>query len=50
LQTLITHPKHIAAKARQAQWLKGYQIVIAEVVRVYGDGGITHPLGHLAPH
>jgi heme-degrading monooxygenase HmoA len=47
LQTLIKHPAHLAAKARQAQWLKGYQIVIAEVVRVYGDGGITHPLAHL---
>lgn len=34
LQKLIKHPPHLAAKARQAQWLKGYQIVIAEVVRV----------------
>lgn len=48
LQTLIRHPAHIAAKQRQAQWLNGYQIVIAEVVRVYGDGGIAHPLAHLS--
>jgi heme-degrading monooxygenase HmoA len=46
LQALIRHPSHIAAKARQAQWLKGYQVVVAEVVRVYGDGGIAHPLAH----
>jgi len=45
LQTLVQHPTHIAAKERQAQWLKGYQVVIAEVLRVYGDGGIAHPLG-----
>lgn len=43
LQTLITHPAHIAAKARQARWLKGYQVVVAGVLRVDGDGGITHP-------
>lgn len=50
LQTLIGHPEHIAAKQRQAQWLKGYQVVIAEVVRVYGDGGIAHPLAHRSSH
>lgn len=48
LQSLIKHPLHIAAKEKQAQWLKGYQVVVAEVVRVYGDGGIAHPLAHLS--
>lgn len=48
LQALVDHPTHIAAKRRQAQWLNGYQVVIAEVVRTYGDGGIPHPLAHLA--
>jgi heme-degrading monooxygenase HmoA len=48
LQTLIKHPSHIAAKEKQAQWLQGYQVVIAEVVRVYGDGGIAHPLSHMS--
>ena len=48
LQVLIRHPAHISAKERQAQWLNGYQVVIAEVVRVYGDGGIAHPLAHLS--
>lgn len=49
LQALMKHPAHIAAKHRQAQWLNGYQVVVAEVVSAYGDGGIPHPLAHLAP-
>jgi heme-degrading monooxygenase HmoA len=44
LQQLMNHPAHREAKAAQARWLKGYQVVIAEVVRSYGDGGIAHPL------
>ena len=44
LQALMQHPTHRAAKARQQQWLNGYQVVIAEVLANYGDGGITHPL------
>lgn len=47
LQTLMKHPAHIAAKTRQEQWLKGYQVVITEVIGAYGDGGIPHPLSHL---
>lgn len=47
LQVLIRHPARISAKERLAQWLNGYQVVLAEVVRVYGDGGIAHPLAHL---
>jgi heme-degrading monooxygenase HmoA len=43
LQALMNHPKHLEAKASQANWLAGYQIVIAQVVRAYGDGSITHP-------
>jgi len=37
-------PTHLAAKARQQQWLNGYQVVIAQVLANYGDGGIAHPL------
>ena len=44
LQTLMTHPAHQAVKRRQAQWLNGYQVVIAQVLRSHGDGGIPHPL------
>lgn len=44
LQQLIEHPQHLVAKQRQAEWLKGYHIVVAQVLRSYGDGGIAHPL------
>lgn len=44
LQQLMNHPAHREAKQAQARWLKGYQVVIAEVLRTYGDGGIDHPL------
>lgn len=46
LQLLVSHPKHIQAKQSQAQWLRGYQVVIAEVVSTYGDGLIEHPASH----
>jgi len=49
LQALVQHPAHLEAKHRQAQWLNGYQVVIAEIVRTYGDGGIPHPLAHKRP-
>ncbi|TXI20905.1 MAG: antibiotic biosynthesis monooxygenase [Roseateles sp.] len=44
LQQLMQHPAHREAKAAQARWLRGYQVVIAQVLRSYGDGGIPHPL------
>jgi len=44
LQQLIEHPLHIAAKRQQAKWIKGYRIVIAQVVQTYGAGDIEHPL------
>ena len=44
LQALIQHPVHQQAKAAQANWLDGYKVVIAEVVRVYGDSKIDHML------
>ncbi len=43
LQELICHPKHLEAKAAQANWLNGYQVVISQVLRAYGDGSIQHP-------
>lgn len=49
LQELMTHPAHIAAKQRQQDWLNGYQVVIAEVIRSYGDGRIRHPLTEATP-
>ena len=44
LQQLVEHPAHIAAKRKQARWINGYHIVVAQVIRSYGDGGIGHPL------
>ena len=38
LQALIQHPTHLQAKARQAEWLDGYQVIISQVLRTYGDG------------
>lgn len=37
LQALIDHPRHREAKAKQGNWLAGYQVVIAQVLRMYGD-------------
>ncbi|WP_370679257.1 antibiotic biosynthesis monooxygenase [Comamonas sp. GB3 AK4-5] len=44
LRALMEHPAHQQAKRQQAQWLDGYHVTIAQVLRMYGDGGIEHPL------
>ncbi|MGU7785274.1 antibiotic biosynthesis monooxygenase family protein [Burkholderia sp. PU8-34] len=41
LMQLIRHPSHIEAKSNQARWLDGYRVVIAKVLREYGDGAIV---------
>ncbi len=38
LQALMSHPTHLQAKAAQANWLAGYRVVIAQVMRAYGGG------------
>lgn len=38
LDTLIRHPVHQQAKAAQSRWLDGYRVVIAQVLRQYGEG------------
>ena len=43
LQALMSSPKHLEAKAAQAKWLAGYQVVISQVIRAYGDGAFPHP-------
>ena len=40
LQALMQHPTHVEAKAAQANWLDGYRVVIAEVIREYGQPGL----------
>ena len=47
LNELMRHPDHLRAKAAQANWLKGYQVVISQVMRAYGDGSIAHPTSDL---
>ncbi len=42
LHALITHPKHLEAKAKQSNWLDGYQVVISEVIKTYGDAKLTN--------
>lgn len=42
LKALSLHPKHLEAKRRYAQWYDGYQVVISEVVKSYGDGAFAH--------
>jgi heme-degrading monooxygenase HmoA len=37
LAVLMHHPIHLEAKASQAEWLAGYRVVIAQVIRSYGD-------------
>lgn len=46
LQQLVRHPGHLQAKASQGNWLAGYQVIIAQVIRGYGDSdlGLDRPL------
>ena len=46
LSQLTQHPAHLVAKSDQGKWLDGYQIVISQVLRVYGDDRINSPLRH----
>jgi heme-degrading monooxygenase HmoA len=43
LQALTRNPEHLQAKAAQSRWLDGYQVVIAQVLRTYGDFKLGHP-------
>ena len=48
LRTLVDHPLHREAKARQANWLDGYHVTISQVLRTYGDGKLG-PIPGAAP-
>ncbi|HSI58521.1 MAG TPA: antibiotic biosynthesis monooxygenase [Ideonella sp.] len=43
LQALMQHPSHLEAKAGQARWLDGYQVIVSQVLRSYGDARLSHP-------
>src|SRR5687767_5662491 len=44
LQKLVQHPRHLEAKAAQQNWLAGYQVVISQVIRTYGDSRLRGQL------
>ena len=44
LQALMSHPTHLEAKSKQANWLAGYQVVISQVLRTYGDSRLAGKL------
>jgi hypothetical protein len=41
----MQHPAHLQAKARYTEWLSGYQVIVSQVLRTYGDGKFAHPAG-----
>jgi heme-degrading monooxygenase HmoA len=41
LQQLVEHPRHREAKAAQGNWLAGYQVIISQVIRTYGDSRLA---------
>ncbi|MEM7502293.1 MAG: DUF4188 domain-containing protein [Pseudomonadota bacterium] len=42
LKQFSRHPKHLEAKRQYARWYHAYHIVVAEVLRSYGDGNLEH--------
>ncbi|WP_236822457.1 antibiotic biosynthesis monooxygenase [Andreprevotia sp. IGB-42] len=49
LQALMQDPNHLEAKRRYSQWLKGYRVVISQVLRSYGDGLLPHVTAQATP-
>lgn len=43
LRQFGAHPDHLYAKSRYKSWYAGYKVVIAEVLREYGDGDYPMP-------
>ena len=46
LRAFSTHPQHLEAKRQYGRWYHGFQVVISEVIRSYGDGGLAHLTAH----
>ena len=42
LQAFSANPHHQEAKRQYRQWYRGFHIVIAQVMRSYGDGAFEH--------
>lgn len=43
LRAFGEHPDHLRAKSRYQEWYGGYKVIIAEVLREYGDGNYPEP-------
>jgi hypothetical protein len=37
----MSHPEHVQAKSKPSNWLDGYQVVISQVLRTYGDSTLS---------
>lgn len=44
LQRLMQHPDHLTAKRHYQTWYQGYHVIVAEVLKSYGDGAFAHPV------
>ena len=42
LQAFSKHPKHLEAKRQYGRWYSGFHVVVSQVIRAYGDGGVRH--------
>ncbi len=42
LRAFSDHPQHLQAKREYHTWYHGYHIVIAQVIKSYGDGAFAH--------
>ena len=43
LQSFSRNANHLQAKKQYSRWYDGYHIVVAEIIRSYGDDSIAHP-------
>ncbi len=43
LAAFSSNEYHLEAKKNYSRWYEGYHIVVAEVIRSYGDRTIAHP-------
>lgn len=42
LQSFSRNPHHLEAKQQYDRWYQGYQIVVSEILKSYGDGNLSH--------
>ncbi|MGH8090847.1 MAG: antibiotic biosynthesis monooxygenase family protein [Rudaea sp.] len=42
LRAFSRHPQHLQAKREYQKWYRGYHIIIAQVIKSYGDGAFAH--------